>query len=178
MTKAKKNNKPWTAADDAEGVLMREAKTPTKEIARALGRTPSGVMNRIQKKKNNKPWTYDMRASCYRQSADMQTPYRIQSTPPDKQTGVLNSIQNTAKNQHQANRELDHSAYIEFVKGQLDHNAYIEFGEPDTIQTEKEKQESEMQSLKNALEEMEEDIKPSNWFPRLQKFLKKLFGLK
>jgi hypothetical protein len=56
----------------------------------------------------------------------MQTPYRIQNTPPDKQTGVLNSIQNTAKNQHQANRELDHSAYIEFVKGQLDHNAYIE----------------------------------------------------
>lgn len=150
MTKAKKNNKPWTAADDAELVLMREAKTPTKEIARALGRTPSGVMNRIQKKKNNKPWTYDMRASCYRQSADMQIPYRIQNT---------------------------HNAEV-FVKGQLNHRPYIEFGEPDTIQTEKEKQESEMQSLKNALEEMEEDIKPSNWFPRLQKFLKKLFGLK
>ena len=51
MTKTKKNNKPWTAADDAELILMREAKTPTKEIARALGRTPSGVMSRIQNKK-------------------------------------------------------------------------------------------------------------------------------
>lgn len=166
MTKAKKNNKPWTAADDAELVLMREAKTPTKEIARALGRTPSGVMNRIQKKKNNKPWTYDMRASCYRQSADMQTPYRIQNLSPDKQTVFVKGQLN-----HRAYIEFgepDHSAYSEFVKGQLDHNAY----------TEKEKQESEMQSLKNALEEMEEDIKPSNWFPRLQKFLKKLFGLK
>ena len=50
MTKANKNNKPWTAADDAELVLMREAKTPTKEIARALNRTPSAVMNRIRNK--------------------------------------------------------------------------------------------------------------------------------
>ena len=46
MTKYKK----WTAADDAELVLMREAKTPTKEIATALGRTPSSVMNRISTK--------------------------------------------------------------------------------------------------------------------------------
>ena len=166
MTKAKKNNKPWTAADDAELVLMREAKTPTKEIARALGRTPSGVMNRIQKKKNNKPWTYDMRASSYRQSADMQTPYRIQNLSPDEQTAFVKGQLN-----HKPYIEFgepDDSAYSEFTKGQLDRNAY----------TEKEKQESEMQSLKNALEEMEEDIKPSNWFPRLQKFLKKLFGLK
>ena len=46
MTKYKK----WTATDDAELVLMREAKTPTKEIAIALGRTPSAVMNRISTK--------------------------------------------------------------------------------------------------------------------------------
>jgi len=39
--------KYWTAAEDAELVLMREAKVPTKEIAIALGRTPSSVMNRI-----------------------------------------------------------------------------------------------------------------------------------
>jgi len=38
-------HKLWTAADDAELVLMREAKVPTKEIAIALGRTPSSVMN-------------------------------------------------------------------------------------------------------------------------------------
>ena len=44
------NYKKWTAADDAELVLMREAKTPTKEIAIALGRTPSAVMNRISTK--------------------------------------------------------------------------------------------------------------------------------
>jgi hypothetical protein len=43
-------HKPWTAADDAELVLMREARTPTKEIAIALGRTPSAVMNRISAK--------------------------------------------------------------------------------------------------------------------------------
>ena len=42
--------KPWTAADDAELVLMREAKVPTKEIAIALGRTPSAVMNRVSAK--------------------------------------------------------------------------------------------------------------------------------
>ena len=140
MTKAKKNNKPWTAADDAELVLMREAKTPTKEIARALGRTPSGVMNRIQKKKNNKPWTYDMRASCYRQSADMQIPYRIQ---------------NTTKNQHQANpfRELDHSAYIEFAKGQLNHSPYIEFGEPDGLG-------KSLNDMGIMLNQTEQDIKP------------------
>ena len=43
-------HKLWTAADDAELVLMREAKVPTKEIAIALGRTPSAVMNRISAK--------------------------------------------------------------------------------------------------------------------------------
>ena len=42
--------KKWTAADDAELVLMREAKTPTLEIARALGRTPSSVTGRISAK--------------------------------------------------------------------------------------------------------------------------------
>ena len=42
--------KPWTDADDAELVLMREARTSTKEIAIALGRTPSAVMNRISAK--------------------------------------------------------------------------------------------------------------------------------
>ena len=42
--------KYWTAADDAELVLMREAKVPTKEIAIALGRTPSSVMNRVSAK--------------------------------------------------------------------------------------------------------------------------------
>ena len=106
-------------------------------------------------KKNNKPWTYDMRASCYRQSADMQIPYRIQNTPPDKQTGVLNSIQNTTKNQHQANpfRELDHSAYIEFVKGQLDHSAYIEFGEPDGLG-------KSLNDMGIMLNQTEQDIKP------------------
>lgn len=43
-------HKPWTAADDAELVLMRETKVPTKEIAIALGRTPSSVMNRVSAK--------------------------------------------------------------------------------------------------------------------------------
>jgi len=47
---AKLINKLWTDADDAELVLMREARTPTKEIAIALGRTPSAVMNRISAK--------------------------------------------------------------------------------------------------------------------------------
>tara|TARA_R110000803_G_scaffold138246_3_gene205080 strand:- start:663 stop:1076 length:414 start_codon:yes stop_codon:yes gene_type:complete len=47
MTKSK--YKIWTMADDAELVLMREAKVPTKEIARALKRTPSSVVNRIYK---------------------------------------------------------------------------------------------------------------------------------
>ncbi len=46
MTKYKK----WTAAEDAGLVLMREAKTPTKEIAEALGRTPSSVIDRISAK--------------------------------------------------------------------------------------------------------------------------------
>ena len=50
MTMAKLINKLWTDADDAELVLMREARTPTKEIAIALGRTPSAVMNRISAK--------------------------------------------------------------------------------------------------------------------------------
>jgi len=39
--------KGWTQADDAELVLMREAWVSTKEIARALNRTPSSVSNRI-----------------------------------------------------------------------------------------------------------------------------------
>ena len=46
MTKYKK----WTAAEDAELVLMREAKVTTPEIARALGRTPSSVTGRISAK--------------------------------------------------------------------------------------------------------------------------------
>jgi IS30 family transposase len=117
--------KYWTQAEDAELVLMREAKVSTKEIATALKRSPSSVMNRISTKGipygNTPSGVQNMRASRYRQSADMQIPYRIQNMLPDKQTGVLNSIQNTAKNQHsqQANRELDHSAYSEFAKGQL-----------------------------------------------------------
>ena len=43
----KRTYKDWTQADDAELVLMREAVTPTKEIARVLKRTPSSVANRI-----------------------------------------------------------------------------------------------------------------------------------
>ena len=43
----KRTYKDWTQADDAELVLMREAITPTKEIARVLKRTPSSVANRI-----------------------------------------------------------------------------------------------------------------------------------
>ena len=39
--------KHWSLADDAELVLMREAKVPTKEIAKTLNRTPSSVVNRI-----------------------------------------------------------------------------------------------------------------------------------
>ena len=46
MTKYKK----WTAAEDAELVLMREAKVTTPEIARALGRTPASVTGRINTK--------------------------------------------------------------------------------------------------------------------------------
>ena len=46
MTKYKK----WTAAEDAELVLMREAKVTTPEIARALGRTPASVTGRISAK--------------------------------------------------------------------------------------------------------------------------------
>tara|TARA_R110000787_G_scaffold13486_1_gene42397 strand:- start:560 stop:826 length:267 start_codon:yes stop_codon:yes gene_type:complete len=45
MTKRK--YKPWTQADDAELVLMREASTPTTLIAKALKRTHSSVTNRI-----------------------------------------------------------------------------------------------------------------------------------
>ena len=43
----KRAYKGWTQADDAELVLLREAITPTKEIARVLKRTPSSVANRI-----------------------------------------------------------------------------------------------------------------------------------
>ena len=106
--------KYWTQAEDAELVLMREAKVSTKEIAKALKRSPSSVMNRIAVK---------------------DIPYGKPS--------VIDQIASVG----------------------------VAFGEPDTVQTEKEKQASEMQSLKNALEEMEEDIKPSNWFPKLKRWL-------
>jgi len=43
----KRTYKDWTQADDAELVLLREAITPTKEIARVLKRTSSSVANRI-----------------------------------------------------------------------------------------------------------------------------------
>ena len=106
--------KYWTAAEDAELVLMREAKVPTKIIARDLKRSPSSVINRIHQK---------------------DLPYGKPS--------VIDQIASVG----------------------------VAFGEPDTVQTEKEKQASEMQSLRNALEEMEDDIKPSNWFPRLKRWL-------
>ena len=106
--------KYWTAAEDAELVLMREAKVPTKIIARDLKRSPSSVINRIHQK---------------------DLPYGKPS--------VIDQIASVG----------------------------IAFGEPDTVQKEKEKQASEMQSLRNALEEMEDDIKPSNWFPRLKRWL-------
>ncbi len=118
MTKANKNNKPWTAADDAELVLMREAKTPTKEIARALNRTPSAVMNRIRNK---------------------QIPYGKELT--------FREVVDTA-----------------FAKGE------IEFGDPD--------EKGSFEQLTDLLGQMEKDIKPSKWFPKLRKVLKKLFGLK
>jgi len=106
--------KYWTAAEDAELVLMREAKVPTKIIAKDLKRSPSSVINRIHQK---------------------DLPYGKPS--------VIDQIASVG----------------------------IAFGEPDTVQKEQEKQASEMQSLRNALEEMEEDIKPSNWFPRLKRWL-------
>ena len=43
----KNTYKKWTQADDAELVLMREARVPVKEIAKALKRTSSSVTNRI-----------------------------------------------------------------------------------------------------------------------------------
>jgi len=43
----KRTYKGWTQADDAELVLMREARVPVKEIAKALKRTSSSVTNRI-----------------------------------------------------------------------------------------------------------------------------------
>ena len=43
----KRTYKGWTPADDAELLLLREAITPTKEIAKVLKRTPSSVANRI-----------------------------------------------------------------------------------------------------------------------------------
>ena len=109
-------HKKWTTADDSELVLMREAKTPTKEIARALDRTPSSVMNRIKSK---------------------GLPYGKEPTF----------------------REVVDQA---FARGK------IEFGDVDT---ERKKQNAEILSLRNALEDMERDIKPSKWFPKLLKFL-------
>jgi len=44
---SKHTYKKWTQADDAELVLMREARVPVKEIAKALKRTPSAVANRV-----------------------------------------------------------------------------------------------------------------------------------
>ena len=43
----KQTYKSWSMADHAELVLMREARVATKEIARALKRTPSSVVNHI-----------------------------------------------------------------------------------------------------------------------------------
>ena len=47
MQMTKRTYKGWTPADDAELLLLREAITPTKEIAKVLKRTPSAVANRI-----------------------------------------------------------------------------------------------------------------------------------
>ena len=44
---SKSKYKKWSQADDAELTLMREARTSTKEIAKALKRTPTSVANRI-----------------------------------------------------------------------------------------------------------------------------------
>ncbi len=44
---SKHTYKKWTQADDAELVLMREARVPVKEIAKTLKRTPSAVANRV-----------------------------------------------------------------------------------------------------------------------------------
>ena len=57
--------KYWTQAEDAELVLMREAKVSTKEISRALNRSPSSVMNRIAVKEipYGKPSVIDQIAS-------------------------------------------------------------------------------------------------------------------
>ena len=44
---SKPKYKKWSQADDAELTLMREARTSTKEIAKALKRTPTSVTNRI-----------------------------------------------------------------------------------------------------------------------------------
>ena len=43
----KNTYRKWTQADDAELVLMREARVPVKEIAKTLKRTPSAVANRV-----------------------------------------------------------------------------------------------------------------------------------
>ena len=125
--------KYWTQAEDAELVLMREAKVSTKEIAKALKRSPSSVMNRIAVKK---------------------IPYGKPSTT------LANASTVTYVGLVHTSRTKPTARFVD-----------VEFGEPDTVQTEKEKQASEMQSLRNALEEMEEDIKPSNWFPRLKRWL-------
>ena len=114
----KKTYKTWTTAENAELILMREAKTPTKEIAKALKRSPSSVINRIN----------------------------TQSIPYGKEM-TFSEVVDTA-----------------FAKGE------IEFGEPD--------EKGSFEQLTDLLGQMEEDIKPSKWFPKLRKFLKKLFGLK
>ena len=115
----KKTYKPWTDAENAELILMREAKTPTKEIAKALKRSPSSVINRINTQK---------------------IPYGKELT--------FNEVVDTA-----------------FAKGK------IEFGDVDA---ERKKQNNELLSLRKIIEDMERDIKPSKWFPRLRK----LFGFK
>jgi len=110
----KKTYKPWTAAENAELILMREAKTPTKEIAKALKRSTSSVINRIN----------------------------TQSIPYGKDL-TFREVVDTA-----------------FAKGK------IEFGDPD--------EKGSFEQLTDLLGQMEEDIKPSKWFPRLRK----LFGFK
>tara|TARA_R110000737_G_scaffold290812_1_gene297434 strand:+ start:236 stop:580 length:345 start_codon:yes stop_codon:yes gene_type:complete len=109
----KRTYKHWSMADDAELVMMRAAKVPTKIIARDLKRTPSSVVNRIYQ--NNIPW----------------------GIPSEE----------IAK------------------KG-------IAFGEPDyfNVKNERERQIIELQSIQDVFQEMEKDIKPSNWFPRLKRW--------
>ena len=46
---AKKTHKAWTDREQNRLVTMHENKLPIKEIAKALGRTPSSVNNRLAK---------------------------------------------------------------------------------------------------------------------------------